>query len=617
MHTRRLYGALVSLAAAVVFSPASMLAQVPGYTLKKLTSTQSGSYATGIAVDSTGNVYYSGADDAAVWKVSTAGKTAAFAGGGSNAGGLVGDNGPATKAYLVGPNGLTFDTAGNLYIAVPGENRVRKVSTDGTITTVAGPGPSNGALGDGGPAIDATLDKALDVAVDAQGNIYIADAGHNRVRIVTPDGNINTFAGTGSASSPLGDGGPAASAGLSSPTALALDSAGNLYISDYGHNLIRKVSGGVITTVAGDGVAGYTGDGGPATLSAINAPQQSGDLDPGSLHITVDNNGNLYICDSGAGRLRMVTPQGVIHTIALAGPSGPFAAGDSGSGAGGAGGTPIGVAVDSTGKLYVSNIEEIDVLTPTGSTFTPLPFITSRVSASAFGQFGQIGQGSWIEIYGSYLAPDTREWAGSDFNGSNAPIMLDGASVSIGGQPAFVDYISPGQINAQVPSNIGTGAQPVIVKTPAGSSATDSITVNPTEPGLLAPSSFKISNVQYVVAQFSDGSYVLPTGAIPGLASHPANPGDTIVIYGIGFGAVTPSIPAGVIAAGNNSLAATFTVKIGGTPATVTYDGLAPGYVGLYQFDVVVPQTTSSGNLPFTFTLGGAGGSQSLALAVQ
>src|SRR6185437_5184541 len=162
-----------------------------------------------------------------------------------------------------------------------------------------------------------------------------------------------------------------------------------------------------------------------------NTPQAAGDLDPGTLHIAFDSSNNLYICDSGGGRLRMVTPQGIIHTIGLAGQSGAFVAGDSGPGLGGGGGTPIAIAVGSGGKLYISNIEGVATMTPAGSTFTPLPFLTARFSASAFGQFGQIGQGSWIEIYGSYLAPDTRSWAGSDFNGINAPTSLDGVSVTI------------------------------------------------------------------------------------------------------------------------------------------------------------------------------------------
>lgn len=226
--------------------------------------------------------------------------------------------------------------------------------------------------------------------------------------------------------------------------------------------------------------------------------------------------------------------------------------------------------------------------------------------------------GSWIEIYGSNLAADTRTWGSSDFSGVNAPTSLDGTYVTIGGDRAFVDYISPGQVNAQVPSTVGTGSQRLIVTTGAGVSAAYSITVNATEPGLLAPASFKIGGTQYVVALFSDGvTYVLPEDAIPGINSRPAKPGDTVVLYGVGFGPVTPSIPAGQIVQEQNMLASSFQISIGGTPAALSYFGLAPNYIGLYQFDVVVPDIADNNAGPVSFTLGTNKGTQTLYIPVQ
>jgi len=240
------------------------------------------------------------------------------------------------------------------------------------------------------------------------------------------------------------------------------------------------------------------------------------------------------------------------------------------------------------------------------------------VSASAFGRFTSIAPGSWIEIYGSNLAADTRPWAGSDFNGVNAPTSLDGTSVMIGGQAAFIDYISSGQVNAQVPSNVGPGSQQVIVTTASGASSPYAITVNATQPGLLAPSSFNIGGKQYAAALFSDGvTYILPPGSIPGVTSRRAQPGDTITLYGIGFGAVVPNIPAGQIVQQVNTLAAPFQLNFGTTQASVTYDGLAPNAVGLHQFNVVVPSIPSSDTVPLTFTLGGVAGTQTLYIAVQ
>jgi uncharacterized protein (TIGR03437 family) len=248
----------------------------------------------------------------------------------------------------------------------------------------------------------------------------------------------------------------------------------------------------------------------------------------------------------------------------------------------------------------------------------PGPSISTVVSASAFGGFSIVAPGSWVEIYGSNLAPSTQGWTGADFTGNNAPTALNGVSVSIGGQAAFVDYISAGQVNAQLPSNIATGGPLQLTVTNAnGTSRAVNLTVNPTEPGLLAPASFKIGANQYVVAQHSDGTYVLPIGAISGVTSSPAKPGEIVVIYGVGFGSVIPNIPAGQIATETNQLSATFDVLLGKTPAQLPYFGLAPNFVGLYQFNVIVPSIANNDLVPLTFNLGGVAGKQTLFTAVQ
>jgi uncharacterized protein (TIGR03437 family) len=240
------------------------------------------------------------------------------------------------------------------------------------------------------------------------------------------------------------------------------------------------------------------------------------------------------------------------------------------------------------------------------------------VSASAFGGFTSVAPGSWIEIYGSNLASATRSWAGSDFNGVNAPTSLNGTSVTIGGQSAFIDYISPGQVNAQVPSNVAPGAQPMVVTLNNLASSPYLIAVNATEPGLLAPSSFNIGGTPYVVALFSDGTtYVLPPGSIPGVNSRSAQPGDIITLYGVGFGPVIPSIPAGQIVQQLNSLGSSFQLNFGQSQATVTYAGLAGNFVGLYQFNVTVPNVGGGNAVPVTYSLGGVPGSQTLYIPIQ
>jgi uncharacterized protein (TIGR03437 family) len=239
-----------------------------------------------------------------------------------------------------------------------------------------------------------------------------------------------------------------------------------------------------------------------------------------------------------------------------------------------------------------------------------LPTVNLVISASAYGAFPTFGSSSWIEIYGTNLGVGPQGWSSANFTGINAPTTLVGTSVTIGGQSAFVDYVNSTQVNVQVPAGINTGAQNLVVTTAAGSSAPFPVTVVADNPGLLAPSSFDIGGTQYVVAQSLTGEFVLPSGAISGVASQPAKPGQTIVIYGIGFGSVTPTIPPGQLAQGDSTLALPFTISIGGKNATVSYDGLSPDEVGVYQFDVVVPDVAAGDKVPVTFTLGGVNGTQ-------
>jgi uncharacterized protein (TIGR03437 family) len=281
--------------------------------------------------------------------------------------------------------------------------------------------------------------------------------------------------------------------------------------------------------------------------------------------------------------------------------------------------TCTGVAASSCGVGQVGLTPNATITGTVYGTFDATPVIQAVISASSFGAFSAVAPGTWMEIYGTNLANVVSQtWSGADFNGNAAPTALGATTVTIGGQPAFIDYVSPLQVNALSPSTIATGPQPVVISTPGGTSAPYTPTVNVTEPGLNAPPSFKIGGTQYVVAQFADGSYVLPTGAIAGLSSRPAQAGDEIVLYGIGFGAVTPNLVAGQLVQQANTLSSTFAISIGGVPVTsVPYDGLAPDFTGLYQFNVVVPPNPGSGAVPLMFTVGGAAGTQPLYLAVS
>ena len=237
------------------------------------------------------------------------------------------------------------------------------------------------------------------------------------------------------------------------------------------------------------------------------------------------------------------------------------------------------------------------------------------VSASAFGEFASASPGSWIEIYGASLSQTTRGWTLADFTGITAPTSLNNVSVTIGGVSAYIDYISPGQINALIASDTPTGTQPLIVTNSQGTSTAYSLTINQTEPGFLAPPNFNIGGIQYAVAIFTDGAFALPTGALPGVNSRPAKPGDIVTLYGVGFGPVAPNSPAGQLVQQLNMLTLPLQLSIGGVPAVLLYDGLAPSYTGLYQFNLTIP-AGASGNAPLTFTLNGVSGTQALTIPV-
>ena len=281
--------------------------------------------------------------------------------------------------------------------------------------------------------------------------------------------------------------------------------------------------------------------------------------------------------------------------------------------------TCTGIAASSCGVGQVGLTPNATITGPVYGSFDATPVILAVISASSYGAFPAVAPGTWMEIYGTNLANVVSQtWNSADFNGNLAPTALAATNVTIDGQPAFIDFVSPLQVNAESPSNIATGPQTVLVTTPGGTSAPFTVTVNATEAGLLAPTSFNIGGIQYAVAQFGDGAYVLPTGAVAGVTSRPAQPGDEIVLYGIGFGPVTPNIPAGQLVEQANKLTSSFNISIGGVPVTnVPYVGLAPDFTGLYQINVVVPAINGSGTVPVTFAVGGVAGTQTVNLAVS
>jgi sugar lactone lactonase YvrE len=265
---------------------------------------------TGVALDVTGNLYLADHGNDRVRRVSPDGLIHAFAGGGplpsvdSNEGSFGGDGGPATRARFKVPTALAFDRAGDLYVADRDNGAVRKIGKDGRIMTVAGTGV-RGYSGDGGPSVKAQLDQPYGLAFDRAGNLYVADSANNRVRRIDKRGIITTVAGNGEHGY-SGDGGPATKARLSDPYGLAFDAAGDLYVAEVDEGVVRRIdTKGVITTFAGTGRLGFSGDGGPARQAKLNAP----------YGLAFDAAGNLYFADSGNGRIRRIDKRGVITTF--------------------------------------------------------------------------------------------------------------------------------------------------------------------------------------------------------------------------------------------------------------------------------------------------------------
>jgi ribosomal protein S11 len=344
----------------------------------------------GGAVDAVGNVYIADRNNHRVRKVSPAGVITTFAGTG--VAGFSGDTGQASAAQLSVPEGVAADAAGNVYIVDTGNARVRKVSPAGVITTLAGTS-TPGFSGDTGQASAAQLNSPSGVAADSAGNVYIGDTSNHRVRKVSPAGVITTLAGTG-VKGFSGDTGQASAAQLNFPFGVAVDGAGNVYIADTDNHRVRKVDPtGVITTLAGTGTAGFSGDTGQASAAQLYFPEG----------VAVDGAGNVYIADTQNNRVRKVDPTGVITTLAGTGTAG--FSGDTGQASTAQLSVPRGVASDPIGTVYIADtdnhrIRKVSSVAPTAAfsatpTGGPAPLTVSFDASASSDPNGTIVSYAW------------------------------------------------------------------------------------------------------------------------------------------------------------------------------------------------------------------------------
>jgi gliding motility-associated-like protein len=295
----------------------------------------------GVAVDKAGNVYAADQSNNVIWKISSGGTIALYAGTGVQ--GYSGDGGVATQALLYQPAWLGIDPNGNLYFTDQEGIYIRMVTAGGVISTVAGNPAQHFSGGDGGPFTAATFNSIRGIVSDQAGNLYISD--NNSVRRVNTAGIISTIAGSGT-SGYSGDGGPALAALLNEPYGVAVDNAGNIYIPDANNNVVRKVdAAGVITTIAGvEQSAGFNGDGGPAIDAKLAFPWA----------LTVDNNGNVYVADQGNWEIRKIDKTGTItdyggdHLLGYSGDGGPATAARISY--------PTALACDNSGNLYLTDV---------------------------------------------------------------------------------------------------------------------------------------------------------------------------------------------------------------------------------------------------------------------
>jgi uncharacterized protein (TIGR03437 family) len=520
---------------------------------------------TSVAVDNAGNVYLADSGNHRIRKIMPGGIIVPFAGNGNL--GSSGDGGLAVSAALNNPQSVTLDSTGNVYIADTNNNRIRKVTPAGIISTVAGTG-RGGFTGDGGPADKARLNSPYGVALDGAGNLFIADTANFRIRkVAVSSGLISTVAGNGSFGN-SGDNGPAVDARLNTPYSVAISREGNLFIVDVGDHKVRRVSpDGIITRAIGTGTAGYSGDGGPAASAQIDTPTGIG----------FDSENNLYLADLGNNRIRKVSTAGIISTFA--GNGIPGFAGDGGSPLSAQLSLPSALAFDSSGRLYLADYGNLRI----------------RMIIAA-GSLNSLAVFSAASYHSGTLAPESigavfgRELSVSAKNAESTPlpVTLEGLVLRIADSQGVVKlaplfYVSSGQVNFQVPAGTYPGTATITVNSAGGNISTGTMPVANVSPGIFSAN----SNGQGVAAAFllrikpdlqqvyePVSTYDASTGRYNPVPIDLGPEGDTVylIMFGTGFrNRISPEMAS---------------VDAGGQNAEILYLGAQGDFTGLDQLNI-------------------------------
>jgi virginiamycin B lyase len=505
----------------------------------------------------------------------------------------------ALPAGISSPLNIAVGADGALWFTIP--QRVGRISTAGVATTFSA---------------NTTGFSPTDIKAGPDGAMWFTETA-GRIGRITTSGTITEFP------IPVG----------TSTGTLALGSDGALWFTQPGYSQIGRITTtGVVTsykvsedaaeiTAGPDGALWFTENGGGGGIGRLTTAGVLTEFAASSdaQGITSGPDGAMWFTEWSHGTVLRITSTGVTTVY-----SPPTASSE-----------PWNITAGPDGALWFveRNASKIGRLQPPQNgylcTNTTAPVITSIDSASAYGGYSYFASGSWLEIKGSNLADpkDPRltaasnpgQWTSADFSGSNAPTVLDGISVTINGKSAYVWYLSTGQLNVQAPEDTATGSVSITVTNCNAASSPVTFMRKTLAPGFLAPTTYTANGMQYMVATFSsEGAYVLntSTGASFGLNSRPAKPGDLIVAYGIGFGDVTPAILPGVIVGSLNALVNPITLSFGSTPATLTYSGLAGGFVGLYEFYITVPDV-ANGDYQINVTQNGVPVPQTMYLTVH